>query len=38
MISNKEISEYLNNKNIKTFKTNNIHSPKLNWMSLKNMK
>ncbi len=37
-LSNKEISEYLNNKNLKTFKTNNIYTPKLIWMTLKKFK
>ena len=34
-LSNKEISEYLNNKNLKTFRTNDIYTPKLIWMKLK---
>ena len=34
-LSNKDISEYLNNKNLKTFRTNNIYTPKLIWMTLK---
>ena len=34
-LSNKEISEYLNNKNLKTFRTNDIYTPKLIWMTLK---
>ena len=34
-LSNKEISEYLNNKNLKTFRTNDIYTPKLIWMALK---
>ena len=37
-LSNKEISEYLNNKNLKTFRTNNIYTPKLIWMTLKKYK
>ena len=37
-LSNKEISEYLNNKNLKTFRTNNIYTPKLIWMTIKNYK
>ena len=37
-LSNKEISEYLNNKNFKTFRTNNIYTPKLIWMTLKKYK
>ena len=34
-LSNKEISEYLNNKNLKTFRTNDIYTPKLILMTLK---
>jgi hypothetical protein len=34
-LSNKDISEYLNNKNLKTFRTNDIYTPKLIWMTLK---
>ena len=34
-VSNKEISEYLNNKNLKTLRTNEIYTPKLIWMTLK---
>ena len=34
-LSNKEISEYLNNKNLKTFRTNDIYTPKLIWITLK---
>ena len=37
-LCNKEISEYLNNKNFKTFRTNNIYTPKLIWMTLKKYK
>ena len=37
-LSDKEISEYLNNKNLKTFRTNNIYTPKLIWMTIKNYK
>ena len=37
-LSNKEISEYLNNKNLKTFRTNNIYTPKLIWMTIKKYK
>ena len=37
-LSNIEISEYLNNKNLKTFRTNNIYTPKLIWMTLKKYK
>ena len=37
-LSNKEISEYLNNKNLKTFRTHNIYTPKLIWMTLKKYK
>ena len=37
-LSNKEISEYLNNKNLKTFRTNDIYSPKLIWITLKKYK
>ena len=37
-LSNKEISEYLNNKNLKTFRTNDIYTPKLIWMTLKKYK
>ena len=37
-LNNKEISEYLNNKNFKTFRTNNIYTPKLIWMTLKKYK
>ena len=34
-LSNKEISEYLNNKNIKTFRTDSFYTPKLIWITLK---
>ena len=37
-LSNKEISEYLNNKNLKTFRTNDTYTPKLIWMTLKKYK
>ena len=37
-LSNKEISEYLNNKNLKTFRTNKIYTPKLIWMTIKKYK
>ena len=37
-LSNKEISEYLNNKNIKTFRTDSFYTPKLIWMTLKKYK
>ena len=37
-LSNKKISEYLNNKNLKTFRTNNIYTPKLIWMTVKKYK
>ena len=37
-LSNKEISKYLNNKNLKTFRTNDIYTPKLIWMTLKKYK
>ena len=37
-LSNKEISEYLNNKNLKTFRSKNIYTPKLIWMTLKKYK
>ena len=37
-LSNKDISEYLNNKNLKTFRTNDIYTPKLIWMTLKKFK
>ena len=37
-LSNKDISQYLNNKNLKTFRTNNIYTPKLIWMTLKKYK
>ncbi len=37
-LGNKEISEYLNNKNLKTFRTKNIYTPKLIWMTLKKYK
>ena len=37
-LSNKEISEYLNNKNLKTFRTNDIFTPKLIWITLKKYK
>ena len=37
-LSNKEISEYLNNKNLKTFRTNNIYTPKFIWMTFKKYK
>ena len=35
VLSNKEISEYLNNKNIKTFRSKDIYTAKLIWMILK---
>ena len=34
-LSNKDISEYLNNKNLKTFRTKDNYTPKLIWMTLK---
>ena len=37
-LSNKEISKYLNNKDLKTFRTNDIYTPKLIWMTLKKYK
>ena len=37
-LSNKDISEYLNNKNLKTFRTNEVYTPKLIWMTLKKYK
>ena len=37
-LSNKDISEHLNNKNLKTFRTNDIYTPKLIWMTLKKFK
>ena len=37
-LSNKDISEYLNNKNLKTFRTNNIYTSKLIWMTFKRYK
>ena len=37
-LTNKEISEYLNNKNLKTTRTNNSYTPKLIWMILKKYK
>ena len=37
-LSNKEISEYLNNKNLKTFRKNDSYTPKLIWMTLKKYK
>ena len=37
-LSNKEISEFLNNKNLKTFRTNDSYTPKLIWMTLKKYK
>ena len=37
-LSNREISEHLNNKNLKTFRTNDIYTPKLIWMTLKKYK
>jgi len=37
-LSNKEISKYLKNKNLKTFRTNDIYTPKLIWMTLKKYK
>ena len=37
-LSNKEISKYLNNKNLKIFRTNDIYTPKLIWMTLKKYK
>ena len=36
--NNKEFSEYLNNKILKTFRTNNIFTPKLIWMTFKKYK
>ena len=37
-IEDKEISEYLNNKNLKTFRTNDTYTQKLIWMTLKKYK
>ena len=37
-LNNKDISEYLNNKNLRTLRTNNIYTPKLIWMTLKKYK
>ena len=37
-LSNKDISEYSNNKNLRTLRTNNIYTPKLIWMTLKKYK
>ena len=37
-LSNKEISEYLNNKNLKTFRNHNIYTPKLIWVIVKKYK
>jgi len=37
-LSNKEISEYLNNKNFKTFRTNKDYTPKLIHMTIKKYK
>ena len=37
-LSNKDISEHLNNQNLKTFRTNDIYTPKLIWMTLKKFK
>ena len=37
-LTNKQISEYLNNNNFKTFKTNDIYTPKLIWITLKKYK
>ena len=37
-LSNKEISEYLNSKNLKTFRTNDNYTPKLIWTTLKKYK
>ena len=37
-LSNKDISEHLNNKNLKTFRSNNVYTPKLIWMTLKKYK
>ena len=37
-LSNKDISEYLNNKNLKTFRTNDNYTPKLIWITLKKFK
>ena len=37
-LSNKEISEHLNKNNLKTFRSNNVYTPKLIWMTLKKFK
>jgi len=37
-LSNKEISEHLNKNNLKTFRSNNVYTPKLIWMTLKKYK
>ena len=34
-LTNKQISEYLNNNNFKTFRTKDNYTPKLIWMTLK---
>ncbi len=37
-LNSKEFSEYLNNKNLKTFRTNNIYTLNLIWMTFKKYK
>ena len=37
-LSNKDISEYLNNKNLKTFRTNDNYTPKLIWGTIQKYK
>ena len=37
-LSSKEICDYLNNKNIRTVRTNNPYTPKLIWMTLQKYK
>ena len=37
-LSNKEISEHLNKNNLKTFRSNNVYTPKLIWITLKKYK
>ena len=37
-LSSKEICDYLNNKNIRTVRTNNPYTPKLIWITLQKYK
>ena len=37
-LSSKEISDYFNNKDIKTVRTNNPYTPKLIWITLQKYK